>query len=122
MANRAKQKGTSFETAVVNWLAIHGIAARRLPLAGNKDQGDIEVLHWGINIEAKNCKALALSQWVAESDVESGNSGKPVVVVAKRVGKGDPGEAYVIMPLRRLVELLPGPQSGQSDQSGTLAQ
>lgn len=108
MANRAKAKGTSFETAIVNWFVAQGIEARRLPLAGSKDEGDIEVPAWGIGIEAKNCRQLSLAQWVTEADVESLNSGRPVVVVAKRVGKGDPGEAYVVMPLRRLFRLLSG--------------
>lgn len=123
MANRAKQKGTSWETAIVNWFKAQGIEARRLPLAGNKDEGDVEVPSWGIGIEAKNCKALSLAQWVAEADVETMNADRPVVVVAKRVGKTDPGEAYVVMPLRRLfriMELLRPSQSGQSDQSGTV--
>jgi hypothetical protein len=118
VANRAKQKGTSFETAVVNWFKAQGLYAARLPLAGNKDIGDITVEPWGVNLEAKNCRALSLAQWVAEADVETDNAGRPVIVVAKRVGKGDPGEAYAIMPLRRLLLLL----SAQSAQSGTMNQ
>lgn len=114
MTNRAKQKGTSFETALVNWFGQQGIGAQRLPLTGNKDRGDVAVPEWGLNIEAKNCRQLALSQWVAEADAETLNAGRPVVVVAKRVGKSDPGEAYVIMPLRRLFRLL-SEQSSQSD-------
>lgn len=105
MANRSKAKGTAFETALVRYLQELGLEAQRLPLAGNKDIGDIAT-GLGFNIEAKNCKTLALSQWVAESDVESENAGRPVIVVAKRIGKTDPGEAYVVMPLRRLFRLL----------------
>jgi hypothetical protein len=118
VANRAKAKGTSWESAIVNWFTAHGIAARRLPLAGNKDQGDIEVLHWGLNVEAKNCRALSLAQWCAEADVETQNAGRPVVVVAKRVGKGDPGEAYVIMPLRRLYRLMASIEPGYDGPRG----
>lgn len=114
MSNRAKQKGTSFETALVNWFGDRGLGARRLPLTGNKDRGDIAVPEWRLHIEAKNCRQLALAQWMAEADVESDNAELPVVVVAKRVGKGDPGEAYAIMPLRRLFYLLQSAQSGQS--------
>lgn len=120
MTNRAKQKGTSFESALVRWFGDLGIGARRLALAGNKDVGDVEVPEWGLNIEAKNCRQLALSQWVNEADAETRNAdGKPVIVVAKRVGKGDPGEAYVVMPLRRLYRLL---QSAQSDARGKVAE
>ena len=70
-------------------------------LHGNKDQGDIDAGPW--NLEAKNVRSMALGQWVAEADAESVNAGKPVAVVAKRIGKGDPGEAYVVMPLRVFV-------------------
>lgn len=121
--SKAKQKGTAWETALVNWFTAQGIEARRLPLTGNKDRGDVEVPAWGINIEAKNCRAISLAQWVAEADVETANADRPVVVVAKRVGRTDPGEAYVIMPLRRLFRLRqfcdPSP-AVQSGQSGTL--
>lgn len=113
--SKQRQKGTAFETAIVNWFKAQGVEARRLPLAGAKDEGDVVVDEFGLGIEAKNCRQLALSQWVTEADAESLNSGRPVVVVAKRVGKGDPGEAYVIMPLRRLYRLLKG-YDGTSDE------
>lgn len=104
--SKQRAKGTSFETAVVNWLAERGVAARRLPLAGTKDAGDIAVDQWAVNLEAKNCRTLTLAAWVAEADAESVHAGRPVLVVAKRVGKGSPGEAYVVTPLRVLAELL----------------
>lgn len=104
--SKQRQKGTSFETAAVNWLAEHGVAARRLPLAGTKDAGDIAVDAWGLNLEAKNCRTLALGAWVGEADAESVHAGRPVLVLAKRVGKGSPGEAYVVTPLRVLAQLL----------------
>jgi hypothetical protein len=116
VANRSKAKGTSFETAIVNWLGLAGVGAQRLPLSGNKDRGDIAVPEWGLNIEAKNCRTLALAQWVAEADAEAINAGKPVVVVAKRVGKSDPGQAYVVMPLHVLLRLLQSAQSGIVEQ------
>lgn len=118
--NRAKAKGTAFETGVKEYLRSLGLDARRLVLMGNKDQGDVDT-GAGWHLETKNCRTLALSEWVAEADVESANSGKPVAVVAKRVGRGDPGEAYVVMPLRTFARFVLLPQSGQSDQSGTLS-
>ncbi len=102
MANRAKAKGTSFESALVRWFEERGVAARRIVLHGNKDRGDIDAGAW--NLEAKNVRALALSQWVEEAKVESINAGKPVAVVVKRVGKSDPGESYVVMPLALFTE------------------
>jgi hypothetical protein len=123
MANRAKAKGTSFETAVVDWLREQGFAAaRRIVLHGNKDQGDVDT-GVGWNLECKNCRTMTLGPWVVEADVETVNAGHPVIVVAKRIGKSDPGEAYVIMPLRVFTEAVLRPsQSAQSGQSGTLSE
>jgi endogenous inhibitor of DNA gyrase (YacG/DUF329 family) len=109
--SKQRQKGTSFETAVVNYLHGHGVSAGRLPLAGNKDEGDIRAWtekagFW--HFEAKNCRTITLAAWVAEADAEAANAECPVAVVAKRVGKGDPGEAYVVMPLRVFVSSVLG--------------
>lgn len=106
--NRAKAKGTSFETAVVKWLRDLGWDAERIVLHGNQDQGDVIVRNSPWSLELKNCRTLALAEWVAEADRESVNAGRPVAVVAKRVGKGDPGEAYVVMPLRVFVAAVLG--------------
>jgi hypothetical protein len=117
VANRAKAKGTSFESAVVTYLAGRGLDARRIVLHGNKDEGDIDT-GAGWNLEAKNVRTMALGQWVGEADVESVNAGRPVAVVAKRVGKGDPGEAYVVMPLRVFVSSVLG-YDGTSDEEAS---
>jgi hypothetical protein len=108
VSNPSKQKGTSWETSIVNWLASHGVSARRKPLAGNKDEGDlvIEAVPW-IAIEAKNCKAMALAQWVDEADKEAVNSGADVGVVwHHRYRKGSPGEGYVTMSGQAFLNLM----------------
>lgn len=121
MANRSKAKGTAYETGVKEWLRARGLDARRIVLMGGKDQGDVDT-GAGWHLETKNCRTLALSEWVAEADRESANAGKPVAVCVKRVGKGDHGESYVVMPLRVFAEhvLLSASQSDLSDQSVTL--
>lgn len=43
MANKPKQKGTTFETACVKMFKVAGIEARRLALGGANDLGDLEV-------------------------------------------------------------------------------
>lgn len=108
MANRAKQKGTSLETALVNYLTERGVEARRIVLHGSKDQGDV----WsdlGVSFEAKNCRTMSLGAWVDEAKAETVNAGRPVVVFHKRIGKGDPGESFVSMSLAQFVALI---QSG----------
>ena len=44
MANKAKQKGTAFETATKKYLEEHGFQARRTALTGAKDVGDLEIV------------------------------------------------------------------------------
>lgn len=101
--NPSKQKGTAFETALVQWFARRGILAKRIVLHGAKDEGDIDVGEF--NIEAKNCNAISLSTWVKEAETEATNANKPVVVVAKRKGISDPGESYVITTLAIFLEM-----------------
>jgi hypothetical protein len=102
MANRAKAKGTSWESASVGYLKERGLDARRIVLHGNKDEGDVDT-GAGWNLECKSVRTLALGTWVAEADVEAANAGRPVAVLVKRIGRTDPGEAYVVMPLRVFV-------------------
>jgi hypothetical protein len=106
MTNVSKNKGTAFETAVVNWLHDHGFPkARRLPLVGAKDVGDVGGLD-GVVLELKNCKAAALGEWMKEAEVEAHNADAPVyAVVHKRRGKGT-DEAYVTVPLHVFAKLL----------------
>lgn len=118
--SRSKQKGTSFETVLVNYLIERGIDARRLPLSGSKDQGDV----WsdlGVSFEAKNCRAMSLAAWVDEARVETENAGRPVVVFHKRVGKGNPGESYVTMTLDQFLALLRPASPAQSGTVGGVA-
>jgi hypothetical protein len=106
VVNRAKQKGTSFETLLVNYLTELGYDAERQVLKGSADEGDIRVRQPhgpGFNIEAKNVRSMALGQWVDESLVEAENAGRPCVVVHKRIGKGHGGDQFVSM---RLVDFL----------------
>lgn len=102
----SKQKGTWFETALVQWFDRKGIVAKRIVLHGNKDEGDVDTERF--SIEAKNCKAITLASWIKEAEAETINAGKPVVVVAKRAGISDPGRSYVITTLDTFTEMMYG--------------
>jgi hypothetical protein len=113
MSNPAKKKGTSWEVAVVAYLALRGLPARRKVQAGSKDEGDIEVPSVpGIVIEAKNCKGQTLAQWVDEAVAEANNSGVPVGVVwhrrrlSSRLQATNPGTGYVTMSGEHFARLL----------------
>lgn len=93
----ARQKGTSWETSIVNFLAESFPTARR---TGSADfgGGDIVGISDDLVIEAKNVQKMALAEWVAQADAAGERRGAWLRVVwAKRVGKGSPGDGYVIM-------------------------
>jgi hypothetical protein len=93
----ARQKGTSWETSIVNFLAETFPQARR---TGSADfgGGDIVGVNVDLVIEAKNVAKMALAEWVAQAEAAGDRRGAWLRVVwAKRVGKASPGDGYVIM-------------------------
>ena len=66
----AKQKGTSFETLVAEYLAMKlaDIRIARMPRMGKKDRGDIAnvrtVAGGCVVVECKNTARDALPQWI----------------------------------------------------------
>lgn len=110
----AKAAGTRFETAIAGYLArqLDDDRIERRTRNGAKDRGDVAgVRHMGqrIVIEAKNTSAWTPGAWLNEAETERDNDSAGVaIVVAKRRGKGDPGDAVVLMTLRDLAALLTG--------------
>lgn len=97
----AKQKGTSFETLVTNYIHNWKPDAERRAMQGSLDKGDIFIPgEKRFVIECKNHKAFNLSGWVEEARTEAENAGVPFgVVIHKRRLAGQPGEQFVTMPL-----------------------
>jgi hypothetical protein len=106
LSNPSKQKGTAFETAVIEYLKSCGIACERRALHGNTDKGDIAGMpDW--TFELKNRKALDFGGAVDEARVEAFNAHtKYYAAIVKRPRKGDPSEAFAVMPLAELVILI----------------
>lgn len=110
----AKGAGTSHETKVAYYLAVLvDDRIERRARNGAKDRGDIGGLrHLGqrIVVECKDYAGSILAgPWLNETDVERRNDDAAVgIVVAKRKGKGHPGDQIVLMTLRDLVALLTG--------------
>lgn len=101
------KKGPKHEADVVAWLREHGFPyAERRVQGGAYDKGDIAGIP-GVVLELKNCARIDLAGWVDEARQEAANAGVDVwAVVAKRKGKGDPGEAYVVTNLATFASLL----------------
>lgn len=107
--SKNKAKGTSAETAVVNYLISRGyIHAERRALAGVNDKGDVAGLP-GVCIEVKAHKSYSIPAWLKELAAEKVNSKANIgFLVVKPVGVGtaNTGSWWAIMPLEQAVDLL----------------
>ena len=113
MANRAKQKGTSFETLVRQYLNDNGFpVAHRTVLKGGGDTGDINGVQSGnrqVAFQCKNQKAFSFSEWLNDTVDQANNLGNALpALIVKRPGKGAQatGESYAVLRLCDLVDLL----------------
>ena len=107
MPSRGKAKGSEWERQTVKYLREQGwIGAERTRAGWVDDRGDIDGVI-GVTIECKNQKIMDLAGWIDELVVEMRNGDNDIgVVVHKRRGTTDMGEAYASMPLQVLVRLL----------------
>ena len=114
MSSANKRRGTMFERAIEGYLLEEGLSATRLPRAGSKDIGDLHVQIKGpeyLVLEAKARKALNISEWLTEAEVEAAHHearyGRPThpVVIHKARNKGI-AEARVTMTLANFIALL----------------
>lgn len=108
MTNRSKQKGTSFETAVLPAIQEKRPNAERRALGGVNDKGDFHIPdELRFIVEAKNCKEMDLSGWIREAVREAENAGVPHgVVFHKKRGTTDPREQYATMKVGTFLDLV----------------
>lgn len=121
MANRNKQKGTMFETSVLNYLKEQGLGkVRRTPQAGANDTGDINGIVDGFGneviLQCKNHKEFDLSGWLNDAVKQAAvraaqldNGGDVIgaaVVKRPKVGEKTLGETYVVLRLEDFAQLL----------------
>lgn len=116
MGNRAKAKGTAFETLIVKYLRERSFKrAYRPATKGGLDTGDINGVSSGRRqaiFQCKNQKKFDLSGWLNDAvsqaqQEEVGHNALPILVV-KRPGVGEKsiGETYAIMRLEDVTSLL----------------
>lgn len=107
MANPAKRKGTTFESAVVVYLKDNGFPeARRVVQTGRFDTGDIHVLDFVGQAKSYRNIADAVREGVAGAQAQRVNAGLPFgVAFVKRPGKNI-RESYAVMTLEDFAALL----------------
>lgn len=105
--SREKQKGTSWETAIVNYLREVGWPhVERRATTGVLDRGDIAGLP-DLVIEAKNAARVELAGWLDEATREAVNAKAAFGVVwFKRRGRRSPGCGFVLMSGNTFARLL----------------
>lgn len=115
--SKAKQKGTAFESAIVEYLQnqLCDETIERRALSGTCDRGDISgVIFCGrrMVLECKNEKQMRLADYVREAETEADNDGALYyAVIHKKRGVGIStaqtiGQQYVTMPLHMLTNMI----------------
>jgi hypothetical protein len=112
--NRSKEKGTSFESQVVDYLRrrLGDGRIERRTLSGQNDRGDVAGVYLNgkpVVIECKNHRQMRLSEWLDEAEAERGNADAEFAfVVHKRRGCGEKrmGETYVTCDLETLCAVI----------------
>lgn len=98
MANKARAKGTTKETAVLGYILPSFPSAHRLPISSALgDLGGLPIV-----CEVKNHAAMTLADWMNQAEKSSVLAGKPAFVVHHRKGRGV-AETYVTCSLKTIV-------------------
>lgn len=112
--SKAKQKGTSAETALVRFLQGQGFpGAERRALGGGgagEDLGDITGIP-SLCMEVKNHKTYKIPAWIKETEIETKNARADFgILVVKPNGVGmtpdKVGQWWGIMPMQEMMNLL----------------
>ena len=107
MSTPSKRKGSAWELAIAKYLVEKGWKHAERRIAGSTiDKGDIYGII-GCVIEAKNEKRIDLSGYLKELEVEMRNAkAETGVVMVKKKGTTDVGQAYAVMPIDLWVKLM----------------
>lgn len=122
MANRSKQKGTSFERSIADYLAdtLNDDRIDRRVLNGGADRGDIAGVRAHGQRVAIECKSyggrLEPVAWTREAHIEARNDDALLgVVIAKRRGTTDPSRQWVLMEVADFIAAITGTHPNQNE-------
>lgn len=108
-----RQKGSTFERMVADFLKVNGFPfADRRVKSGAKDKGDIGGVHVNgerLVLECKNTSKINLGTWATEAEAERINDAALAgVIVHKRHGKGQAADQWVTLTLADFTSILTG--------------
>lgn len=108
--SKAKQKGTSAETAFVKAPSVlEGFpGVERRALAGVNDMGDVSGMV-GLVVEIKNHKTYKFPEWLKETEIERVNAKADygvLVVKPNGVGLNSVDDWWAVMPVGAMLKLL----------------
>jgi len=105
--SRAKQKGTAWETRVVQYLQSRGFeGVERRVAFGAHDRGDINIGGLPVILECKNHKVFSLAEWVDETNVEKRNAAAEFGFAVFPRRNHAIGKAYALCDLEQLLNVL----------------
>ena len=109
MVNRAKQKGTSFESAIKNYFIERGWpAAARITQKGARDEGDLRLSeNVPLVLQSKCTPKWTPSGYVNDVEKQIANAiAEGGFCIVKRVGMADIGKQYVVTTVGRQMDLI----------------
>ena len=102
--SKSKQRGTTFETAVVNYLNNHGVKCERRALSGKNDKGDVAGIGHSI-LELKATKSYDLASMMNEARVERDNAQEHFAFGVQKRFRSSIDRSYVVLELREAVAI-----------------
>lgn len=101
----SKQKGTKFETEVVNFLRANGFEnVERRALQGTQDLGDIMGVE-GWTIQCKNQNKLLLAEWMDQTECQRElDRENPFGLLVIRRRMKPVSQAYAVLPLGQMID------------------
>lgn len=106
--SRSKRKGTSAESALVNYLKPFFSAVERRALSGSKDRGDIAGIPDTV-IEVKSQKSYKIHEWLKETQIELENDQARfgfLVIKPNGIGLENVKNWWAVVPVSQMVDLI----------------
>lgn len=105
MSSKAKIRGTRWESAVRDFLTSVGLPVFRPALHGNLDKGDLFGLE-GWTIQCRDTAKLDFAGALDDAAEQAANAKTPNFVAIVKRRRKSVAQAYAVLPLYKLVELL----------------